>query len=55
MIGVVVAGAEVAVATGYTIFIAADEQGELAVRFQSDDAVKYLDAGVFHAAGPADI
>jgi len=53
--GVVVAGAEVAIAAGDTVVVAADEQGELAVGFESDDAVKDLDTGVFHAARPADV
>ena len=53
--GVVVAGAEVAVAAGYAIFVAAHKQGELAVGLETDDAVKHLYAGVFHAARPADV
>ena len=53
--GVVVAGAEVAVAAGDAVFVAADEQGELAVGLEADDAVEDLDAGVFHAARPADV
>ena len=54
-VGVVVAGAEVAVAAGGAVFVAADEHGQLAVGFEADDAVKDLDAGVFHAARPADV
>ena len=53
--GVVVAGAEVAVAAGDAVFVAADEQGQLAMGLESDDAVEDLHAGVFHAARPADV
>ena len=53
--GVVVAGAEVAVAAGDAVFVAADQHGQLAVGLEADDAVKDLHAGVFHAARPADV
>ncbi len=53
--GVVVAGAEVAVAAGDAVFVAADQHGQLAVGLEADDAVEDLHAGVFHAARPADV
>ena len=53
--GVVVAGAEVAVAAGHAVFVAAHQHGQLAVRLQAHHAVKDLHAGVFHAARPADV
>ena len=53
--GVVVAGAEMAVAAGDAVFVAAHEQGQLAVGLEADDAVEDLHAGVFHAARPADV
>ena len=53
--GVVVAGAEVAVAAGDAVFVVADEQGELAVGLEAEDAVEDLDAGVFEVARPADV
>ena len=54
-IGVVVAGAEVGIAANGAIGVAADEQGQLAVRLEADDAVKDLDACVFKVARPADV
>ena len=53
--GVVVAGAQVAVAAGDAVFVAAHQHGQLAVGLEADDAVKDLHTGVFHAARPADI
>ena len=53
--GVVVAGAEMGVAARDAVGIAADEQGEFAVGFEADEAVKDLDAGVFEIARPADV
>ena len=53
--GVVVAGAEVAVAAGDAVLVAADEQGEFAMGLEADDAMKDLDAGVFHGARPANV
>ena len=53
--GVVVAGAEMAVAARDAVFVAADQHGQLAVGLEADDAVKDLHAGVFHAARPADV
>ena len=49
MIGVVVAGAQVAVAADHAVFVAADQQGQLAVGLEADDAVEDLYAGVFEA------
>ena len=53
--GIVVAGAEVGVAAGDAVFVMADEESELAVGFEPEDAVKDLDAGVFEVARPADV
>ena len=53
--GVVIAGAEVAVAAGDAVFVAAHQHGQLAVGLEADDAVEDLHAGVFHAARPADV
>ena len=52
---VVVAGAQVAVAAGHAVLVAAHQHGQLAVGLEADHAVKNLHAGVFHAARPADI
>ena len=53
--GVVIAGAEVAVAARDSIFVPAHEQSELAVRLEAYDAVEDLHAGIFHAARPTDV
>jgi hypothetical protein len=53
--GVVVAGAQVAVAAGDAVLVAADQHGQLAMGLEADDAVEDLHAGVFHAARPADV
>ena len=53
--GVVVAGAEVAVAAGLAILVAAHQQGQLAMGFEADHPVEDLHSGVLHAARPADI
>ncbi len=53
--GVVVAGAEVAVAAGHAVFVAAHQHGQLAVGLEAHHAVEDLHAGVFHAARPADV
>ena len=53
--GVVVAGAQVAIAAGHAVFVAADQHGQLAVGLEADDAVEDLHAGIFHAARPADV
>ena len=55
MIGVVVAGAQMAVAAGHAVLVAAHQHGQLAMRLQAHHAVKDLHAGVFHAARPANI
>jgi len=43
------------VAAGYSIFVAADQHGQLAVRFETDDAMEYLHACIFHTPRPPDI
>ncbi len=54
-IRVVVAGAQMRIAAGDAIGIAAHQQGQLAVGLQADDAVEDLDSGIFQIARPADI
>ena len=44
-----------AVAASDAVFVAADQQGQLAVGFEADDSMENLNAGVFHAARPADV
>ena len=53
--GVVVAGAEMGVAADDAVGVAADQQRELAVGLEAEDAVEDLHAGVFELAGPADV
>ena len=53
--GVVVAGAEVAVAAGDAVFVATNEESKFAMSLESHDAVEDLHAGVFHAARPANV
>jgi hypothetical protein len=54
-IGVVVARAQMTVAAGYAVLVAADEHGQLAMSFEADDAMKNLDAGILHAARPTNV
>ena len=53
-LGVVVAGADVAVAA-QTLFLLTDDEGKLAVGLEPDDAVDDVDAGALEFAGPADV
>ena len=52
---VVVSGADVRIAAGHSVGIAPHQQRQLAVRFQSDQAVEDLHAGIFQIARPADV
>ena len=53
--GVVIAGAQVAVAARHAVFVVADQHGQLAMGLQPHHAVENLHAGVFHGAGPANV
>ena len=53
--GVVVAGAEVGVAARDSVRVSTDDERELGVGFEADDAVKDLHASVFERACPADV
>src|ERR1019366_10064520 len=52
---VVISSAEMAVAACLSVLVAANQQSELAMGLESNNAVKDLDTGVFHAARPADV
>ena len=52
---VVVAGPEVGVTARGAIGVAADQQSELAVGLEPDQAVKYLHAGIFQVPRPGDV
>ena len=53
-LGVVVAGADVAVAA-QPVGLLPDDEAQLGVRLQPDDAVDDVDAGVLELAGPRDV
>ena len=54
-IGVVVARAQMAVAACYAVLVAAHEHGQLAMSFETDDAVEDLHSGILHAARPTNV
>ena len=54
MLRIVVAGRQVDVAAN-AIVLAANDEGDLAMRLQADEAEDDVDAGFFQFAGPEDV